>query len=60
MVEFLGPKERVLIEKKNFAKEMEDVPRPGALDDSSFRLEEALSLTEQIHKVDMRKNMTPA
>ena len=64
MVHHLGEKERVLIEQKNFDYEMEDVPTPTPMEytdgRANHKVEEVLSLNEQLYNITRHKEMTSA
>lgn len=51
-----GDEERILLEQKNFGKELEDVPHVKAHDKSKLNVEDVLSVNEQIHGVQRIKN----
>ena len=50
-----GKEERILIEKKNFEKELEDVPEIGG-DPHDIKAEHILSVNEQIKHVTEHKH----
>jgi hypothetical protein len=53
-----GMSERIIIEQKNFDKDLEDIAA-SSTDPDRFKIEELVSLQEQITYVMRVKNMSP-
>lgn len=56
-IEHYGLTERILVEGKDYAKELEDVPNMDTSKDFVSKPEEVISLGQQIHNVLYEKNM---